>query len=401
MGRKQRLRRERAALNPQGNVIPALKRRQPAVLLAGALVVLAGIIAYANSFENPFVWDDFPGIVENTTIRYLWPLSSVLSPPGSGSPVQGRPMANLSLAVNYAFGGTNVFGYHLFNLVVHLMAGLTLLAIVRRTIAETEPARGIVDSAWGVSVAIAVIWTVHPLLTEAVTYIMQRTESMVGLFYLLTLYCVIVGIGARHPARWYGLAVVSCGLGMATKEVMVTAPLVVLAYDAVFFSGSPREALRHRRGLYLGLALTSLVLAGLLAANSFSRGASAGLGAGVTSWQYARPQCWAILHYLRLSLVPYPLVLDYGVGVAHSAVEIVPGAVVVAVLVLGTAAALAKVPWLGFLGVWFLAILAPTSSFVPVITETVAEKRMYLPLAAVVTFVVVGGRLAWGRLVRS
>jgi tetratricopeptide (TPR) repeat protein len=400
MGRKERLRRERATLKAPADATPTLRHRQPSVLLASALVVLAGTVAYLNSFRGVFVFDDIPGIVENTTIRSLWPLSTVLSPPTGGTPVQGRPFANLTLAVNYALGGTNTFGYHLVNLVIHLLAGLTLLAIVRRTIADTKPARPIAGSAVGIATAVALIWTVHPLTTEAVTAMVQRTESLAGLLYLLTLYLSIRGAGSPTPARWYALAIVSCGLGMATKETMVSAPIMVFAYDTIFLSGSAREALRRWRGFYLGLALTWTVLFGILAVDRFSRGTSAGFGYGVTSWQYARTQCWAILHYLRLSLVPYPLVLDYGTGIARSAIEIVPGAIVVAALLAGTVFALARVRWLGFLGLWFFAILAPSSSFVPLVTQTVAEKRMYLPLAAVVTLVVVCGRLAWGHVTR-
>lgn len=400
MGREGRRRREQRASKSVHKGEPQPARRRPPFAFGALLVVLAGTLAYANSFRGVFLFDDIPGIVENATIHSLLPLSNVLSPPGGGTPVQGRPFANLTLAVNYALGGTNTFGYHLFNLVIHLLAGVTLLAIVRRTIAETGPARPIADSAVGISTAVALIWTVHPLTTEAVTAMVQRTESLAGLLYLLTLYLSIRGAGSPTPARWYALAIVSCGLGMATKETMVSAPIMVFAYDTIFLSGSARGALRRRRGFYLGLALTWLVLLGILAADHFSRGTSAGFGYGVTSWEYARTQCWAILHYLRLSLVPYPLVLDYGTGIARSAVEIVPGAIVVVALLVGTAFALVRVRWLGFLGLWFFAILAPSSSFVPLVTQTVAEKRMYLPLAAVVTVVVVCGRLAWSRLSR-
>ncbi len=365
------------------------------------IVVAAGTITYLSSFRGVFVFDDIPGILENTTIRSLWPLSRVLSPPSDGSPVQGRPIANLSFALNYAVGKNAVFGYHLLNLTVHLLAGLALLGVVRRTVAETDPARRIADSALGVATAVAVIWTVHPLLTEAVTVVVNRTESLVGMFYLLTLYCVIRGSRAPHPARWYGAAVTLSALGMGTKEVMATAPVIVLAYDAVFLSGSVREATRRRRALYVGLASTWLILGRLLASDRFSRGVAAGLGLGVSPLRYAATQGWAVLHYLRLSFVPHPLVLDYGTWTARTFWQIAPGMAVVVALLSGTALALARAPWLGFLGVWFFGILLPSSSLVPLVAQTVAEKRMYLPLAAVVTLTVVLGRLAWGRVAGS
>lgn len=401
LARKGRLRGRNRA---QGLVAPLAQsqdRQRVGVLISAAVMVLVTCVAYMNSLHNPFFFDDDLTILKNPTIRSLLPLSVVLSPPADGSPVQSRPLVNLSFALNYALGGTNTFGYHLVNVGIHLLAALTLMGIVRRTLAETEPCRPLAGSALWLSCAIATIWAVHPLATEAVTYMTQRTESMVGLFYFVTLYGVIRGAHTERPTRWNALAVAASALGMASKEVMVTAPVVVLAYDAVFLSGSIRKALRRRGSLYAGLALTWLVLAYDLASNGLARSTGAGFGGEMTVWQYAQTQCWAILHYLRLVVIPHPLVLDYGEWTARSAAAIVPGAVVVAVLLAGTALALVRLPWLGFLGVWFFAILAPTSSVVPLPAQTVAEKRMYLPLAAVVTVVIVLSYLGWRWLTRS
>ncbi len=364
------------------------------MIAAGAAIALAAVAAFSNSLRAPFVFDDRPAIVENPTIRDMRQIGRVLSPPGAGSPVQGRPLVNLSLAVNYALGGTDVAGYHAVNVALHALAALALFGVVRRTLAETEPCRRLASSALGVAVAVAGVWAVHPLLSEAVISVSQRAEEIVGLLYLLTLYCVVRGATVPRPAPWYRLAVAACALGMASKEVMATAPVVVLAYDVVFLSGSVRSAVSRRRGLYVGLASTWAVLVFLLASQGFARGLAAGFGSGVTEWQYLRTQCWGIAHYLRLAALPYPLVFDYGYWTASSFAEVAPGAVVVVLLLIGTGVALVRVPWLGFLGVWFFAILAPSSSFIPLGAQTLAEKRMYLPLAAVVTAVVVGCRLA-------
>jgi hypothetical protein len=99
---------------------PAHERRW--VWAGATLIVLAGLAAYSNSFSGPFIFDDIPAIVENPTIRSLRPIRRVLCPPSGGVAVEGRPVVNLSLAVNYALGGTNVWGYHVFNLAVHLLA---------------------------------------------------------------------------------------------------------------------------------------------------------------------------------------------------------------------------------------------------------------------------------------
>ena len=198
------------------------------------LVVVAGLAAYHNSFTGAFVFDDLPSITENITIRHLWPLTGPLTPPhGGGLTVEGRPLINLSLALNYAVGGLNVWGYHAFNLAVHILAALVLYGIVRRTLL-TERLRGrFGNAAAGLALAVALIWVVHPLQTEAVTYIVQRAESLMGLCYLLTLYCFMRGAVPGATKLWQVGAVAACAMGMASKEVMISAPIIALLYDRV------------------------------------------------------------------------------------------------------------------------------------------------------------------------
>jgi len=195
-----------------------------------------------------------------------------LSPP-RWSGITGRQLINLSLAVNYAVGGTRVWGYHALNLAVHILAGLTLFGIVRRTLLQPRLRGRFGAAANGLALTTAVLWTVHPLQTESVTYIIQRCESMMGLFYLLTLYCFIRGAASQRPRLWYGLCVTACALGMACKEVMVSAPLMVLLYDRTFVSGSFRVAWR-RHGRLLGALAGTWVLLGYLVASggTFWRG---------------------------------------------------------------------------------------------------------------------------------
>jgi tetratricopeptide (TPR) repeat protein len=176
---------------------------------------------------------------------------------------------------------------------------------------------------------------------------------------------------------------------MASKEVMVSAPLIVLLYDRTFVAGTFREAWRWRSRFYAGLAGTWLLL-GFLVASTKGRGGSAGFGTDVTWWPYALTQFRAIVRYLQLSLWPAPLVFDYGTPLATRAVEIVPYAVIVLLLAVGTAVALWRRSAMGFFGCWFFAILAPSSSIVPVATQTMAEHRMYLALAPVAALVVLG-----------
>ncbi len=253
-------------------------------------------------------------------------------------------------------------------------------------------------SAMWLAAAVAVLWTVHPLQTEAVTYISERCELLMGLFYVLTMYCFIRGTDAPRSSGWFALSVVSCVLGMASKEVMVTAPVMVLLYDRTFVSGSFREAWTRRRRLYLELASTWVLLGWLMVGLHYR---SVGYGLGIPWWAYARIECRAVLHYLWLAFWPHPLVFDYGEYVPIQRIaEVIPSALILAILGAGVLFELKRRPAIGFVGAWFFVILAPTSSVVPVVAQPMAEHRMYLPLAAVVALVVLGG-FGLGRSVRS
>jgi tetratricopeptide (TPR) repeat protein len=365
-----------------------------AILLAGGAIALAAVAAYHNSFSGAFLFDDLPAIVDNPTIRHFWPIRHVLSPPVAGAGVAGRPILNLSFAVNYAFGGTKVWGYHALNLFFHVLGGLTLFGIVRRTLLGLRGRYS--ELALPLALLSALLWTVHPLGTESVTAVVQRSESLMGLFYLLTLYCFIRGTASEAPWHWYALSLTACFLGMATKEVMVSAPLMVFLYDRTFVAQSFSRAWRERWRLYLGLAGTWLVLAALVLGNDQRHG-TVGFDLGVTWWGYALTQCRAVLRYLGLSLWPHPLVFDYGTEVVTSPAEVVPALLLVTLLVVATGIALVRRPALGFLGAWFFSILAPSSSILPLTTQTMAEHRMYLPLAAVVVLAVLGAERLGGR----
>lgn len=374
------------------------------VILAAGLVVFAGLLAYQNSFWGPFVFDDQPSIVNNATIRNLASLGKVLSPPDQGETVTARPVLNLSFAINYAVGGVGVRNYHVTNLAIHLFNALLLFGILRRTLLLP-----CMRENWGrvslpLALVVALAWVVHPLQTESVTYIVQRAESLMGLFYLLTFYCAIRGAESENAAGkglgWYTGSVLACLLGMASKEVTVSVPLIVLFYDRAFLSGSFREAWRRRYGLYLALASTWILLAWLVL-SAGNRAGSVGVNERLSAWNYLCTQCVAIVHYLRLSVWPHPLIFDYGTYIVRDVVKIVLCALVVVSLGLATTVALWRWPKASLLGLWFFAILAPTSSVLPVCaSQTISEHRMYLPLAAVLTGLVFGGYLVGRALMR-
>ncbi len=165
------------------------------------LILAAGLWAYSNSFSGVFVLDDVRAIVQNETIRSLTPIEQVLSPPPR-STVSGRPIANLSFAINYAISALDVRSYHVLNLLIHLACALTLFGVVRRTLQSSSLRASVGADATYVAAAVALIWVVHPLTTSAVAYVVQRVESLMSLFYLLTLYCAIRASGTPVEAAF-------------------------------------------------------------------------------------------------------------------------------------------------------------------------------------------------------
>ena len=422
------------------------------------LLAAAAAWAYSTSFAGVLVMDDKFAIADNPNIKALWPLTKAMSAPDE-SPVSARPVASLTLAINYAFapddvrdvlspGGPsapadvrerflqNVWGYHFFNLLLHVLAALVMFGVIRRTLCSPRVRARFGNVATPLAASSALIWIVHPLLTDAVTYIAQRTEVLMGLFFFLTLYCSIRAFeqlaNVRSRRLWTAAAVVSCALGMGSKQTMVTAPIVAWLWDWIFAGATdpvPRTAdpgprttdpgsrttdpgsripdpangssamLRARRWLYAGLASTWSILAVLVAIERWPH--SIGFAReGWTPWTYLLTQTGVIVHYVRLAITGSPLSLDYdGWPMARSLVEVVPYAVPLAIVFIVTVAGIVRrLPW-AFLGAWFFATLAPSSSVLPLATEIAAERRMYLPLASLVVAAVVVVYLAGRRLV--
>jgi protein O-mannosyl-transferase len=353
---------------------------------------------YANSLLGPFIFDDHIAIVENDSIRAWWQIGRVFAPERE-LPTAGRPLVNLSFAVNYALGGLHVVGYHVVNVALHVLCGLLLFGLIRRTL-ELPTMR----SRWGqyatrVALFAALLWTVHPLNTEAVNYVTQRTEVMMALFYLLTLYAVCRASPARGGWRWSAIAVVSCAAGMACKETMVTAPIVIVLYDRVFSFRSLRDAWHARWRMYAALASTWVLLGVLVW--SGPRIHSAGFATSISPWTYALNQTAMVTRYLWLAVWPAALVSNYGTPAQLTFVDVLPYAMLIAALLGLTVIALRKAPGAGFLAAFAFITLAPTSSLIPIATEAGAERRMYLPLAALVTLIVCAAVRMTDRLAES
>ncbi|MFM7072686.1 MAG: tetratricopeptide repeat protein, partial [Planctomycetota bacterium] len=351
------------------------------------IVLVAGIlIAYHNSFAGKLAFDDhaYLGADKFTRLETLAAASN-------------RPFLFWTLAANHRWGGSNAFGYHAVNLVIHLAASITLALLVRRLTANRL--RG---GTW-LAIATALVWGVHPLTTQAVTYLIQRGESLASLFYLLALFAVARsadrpaggGDSAVRAALWGLFAILCAWLGMLSKEIAGTLPLAAIVVDRVCFATSWGELLRRRSWLHIGMVSPWLWFSPWLATyvtGYVTRPSLYGDWAGVgwTPWQYFSNQPAVILHYLRLAIWPDRLCLDYAWQPADRFLDVAPAFAIMAFAGVATIVGLMRRRLWAVAGTGFFLVLAPSSSFLP-IADLAFEHRMYLPLAFVAAIAVHGG----------
>jgi hypothetical protein len=366
-------------------------------------LILTTIAVYWNSMDKGFVLDDDQHIVRNKAVQEEGSIASIKR--------AKRPTVVASLIMNFkrdAEGQLDPFGYHLFNLVVHLAAALLLFDLIRRTLQLPTLEPYFKGSAVWIAWVTALLWAIHPLQTQSVTYIIQRCESIMGCCYLAVMYCVVRAATGRQAVVWTIVAIFVAGVGAGSKAVIITAPVMALVYDRIFLSPTFAKAMRQRVFIYAGTML-SIIMVGsvsnaiptVLRVTSHAQrkgGLAKTTGRAQTPMQYRAAQPEVVLHYLKLSTWPKDLCLDYKwppVSDGNYSKAAVP-ALAIGVLVGGTAWALWACPPLGFIGLWFFLILAPTSWTWTL--ELCFEHRMYLSLAAVIMLAVVAVHAGLRRL---
>lgn len=383
--------------------------------LPGLILVAAGWLVYANSFNQTLVLDDLPAIRKNAGIRTLWPLSAALNPPPGPISFCTRPILNLTMAWDFAHARGSLDSFRRTNLLLHILCGVSLFALLSRLLRRgvkpesaalwTDSAclpswlrASLPDGAALVAWVTALVWMAHPLNTAAVNYLSQRGELFVMLFFCLLLYALD---RAAEPATsgprwaWPVLAVGACLLGMGSKETMLAAPALALLYDRIFLAASWREVLRRRGVLHLVLWLTALwpVHRHLM----YSPHVQPHLWKEHSHWHYLLTQCRGLVRMLRLAFWPRPLVFFYGMTLVTDPSAVWMQGMVLLLLLAATGAALRFAPRAGFAGAVFFGLLAPSSTLVPVLGQPIAEHRMYGPLAALLALVVAA---IYGRLPR-
>lgn len=328
------------------------------------MLILANVICYVPAFDAPFIDDDILTVVESKSIRSL-----NLGTFWGAATAEGRPVLNLTYALNYALHGLNPTGFRIGNLLIHLVNVCLLYVILFKTLElrNTPYTREL-------SFAIALGWSIHQMNIEAVSQIAQRAENLMGFFYLLTMLFFIQG---RMMAT-----VITCALGMATKEAMVTAPLVILLYDWCFLRSVRKYWITH-----VALFATWIVLIPLVS----SRDGTAGFHCGMTVWEYFRLQPWLVTSYARHWLTnSAPIYTKVWTEIPQIVFpgELLIAGVITAVIAVTGIVLICRRNALGFLIAWYYIILSPSSSVIPICSEIGAEHRMYLSSIALAVLVV-------------
>ncbi len=389
------------------------------------LMMLLGIAAYSNTLHSPFVLDDIPSIIDNETIRDI---SRFLG--GEGRAFNPRRVVGyFTFALNYRWGGLDPFGYHLFNIAIHILSAWVLYFLLRVTLQTPFFGTGKMQRRLELlPLFAALLFVVHPVQTQAVTYVVQRLASLVTLFYLLTLLCyargrVLLASGGAGedgqrkplvPLVYFAASLLFALLAVQTKEVAATLPVALLLYEFCFFEPGRRRNLLLAAGAVLFVLTAAVVvlkagkpLGELLSdVNELSRET-----VNITRGDYLITQFSVIATYLRLLVLPVNQNLDYDYPVYHSLFApqvffsflLLLGLFAVAVAQLRSSSAsgfgrgedldedrkmkgyLGRVISFGVL--WFFVALAVESSVIP-ISDVIFEHRVYLPSAGAFTAIV-------------
>ena len=384
----------------QQRAIKSVSAGRLTVMLHLAIILVLGTVIYSNSFDCTFHFDDIISIVKNDSIKDVSDINTIWK---SNS---RRFIAYLSLAINHHFGALNVWGYHFFNLMIHLTTSLLVYWLMFITL-KTPNVKSLIpvkDHQW-IALVVALIFVSHPLATQSVTYIIQRMASMVTLFYLFAIILYLKGRlnqGSTSLSIGYFItALIAAIFALFTKENAFTIPLVILLVEISLFKRDKIVINFSKPRIILGciVFLSFLLLLFSRVSSSFFQTIPPSFGHTytVTPWNYLLTQFSVIVKYIQLLCFPINLNFDYDYAISNSLMEPRTFLSLGFLLALvGVSIYLFKKQKLISFGImWFFITISIESSFIP-LADLIFEHRTYLPSVGFFMILTVGiYQLVW------
>jgi protein O-mannosyl-transferase len=365
-------------------------------MLGGLALFVVAFAIYGPTLSYEMIYDDSASIIDNDSIRHLFPLFGL---PGENGPLKpqvdtpltARPMVNLTFAINYYFSELDPVGYRLTHVIAHAIVAIILWAIVSATLRQPLFQHRFDQKSQMLGLVSALIWMLHPMHSETIVYLTQRTELQMGLFYALTmLLSIYFWASTRRIGKlfWCTAAVASSGCGMLSKEMMASIPAMVFFYEWTFIGGSIWCQLKRSWLLYCGLMLSWLPIIAIYVSGEGTP--TAGFHNSISAHDFWLTQASSFFTYWRLAFVPWPLSLHYHVAIQSTFAEAWPGVIALGLYLLVCAFSVWRRTSLGYMMLWFFGVLSPTL-IVPLPHEEISERRLYVTLMAAIPFFVVVG----------
>ena len=343
-----------------------------AIALVALIYVAASWLVYGWTLSAPFLLDDQQAIRNNPAIHSL-ALPEALNPPPTDMGFSRRPVANLTMAFNYALGDLRLEGYRAFNLLLHAFNALLLFLLVR-FVAVRVTGLG-ARTAWWAAFFAGLIWVVHPLSTSAVHYLTQRPELLAACAFLAMFCAQARSLFSAHARKWLAAAWLACLVAMGSKESMALLPVLAVLFDRCATRWTWREQFRNR-GIYYLLLLATLAWPVLLLINDDS---GLALSPGLEErWLYFLTVAEGVVRHVSLIIWPSALVFDYGTKLVQGVGEVLWPLAAVVVAGFFVAWGLWQRSLAAWVGAAVFAVMLPSwINMAP--GQPIAEHRFYLP----------------------
>lgn len=338
------------------------------------LLLLLAAVIYLPHLSGEFVWD---GRIEIRDNPRLHDLSDPWSLMMEGAQLPPRPLPYLSFALNFAIFGDDPYWFRLVNLAIHIANGCLIFWLLEQLCRKQSDSHVVADNARLLAASVAILWTIHPIATQVVSYVYQRQESLTALLMLVCLAAYLKFRDAPERKLWLLASLTTCGLAMTCKETAIVTPILIMTIDYFFFPAATiGAALASRWKTYAGFLATASILIGIMLLKKTTYAELETLQA--TPFQYLLNQADAIVHYLQITFAPQHVALNYQ-HEDYSLSDVWLHLTLIAGLLALTAWGTAKRRAIGFVGCWFFLNLAPTSSVLPLV-QPIQDYRIYLAI---------------------